>query len=167
MNFSQELGLFRSHNLCVLPEWSLCVHTQWDTAIKLWTHHPSWLTRQRGGHSLSWNAFFIDPPCLLSQSWIVGSDSNFISLYFYQKKQRFHYVGQTPSKYIHHILIPYKYFHSSVKAATRQVPAMCQHSSLAATSLLDHANPLWWQIKGPESSTQRVIWSTPAVGSSP
>lgn len=41
---------------------------------------------------------------------------------------------------------------------------MCQHSSLLATSLLDHANLLWWQIKGPESSTPRVIWSTPAVG---
>lgn len=45
-----------------------------------------------------------------SHSWIVGSDMEFISLYFWQKKIRFHYVGQTDNsnKYIHHVLIRYE-----------------------------------------------------------
>lgn len=46
-------------------------------------------------------------------------------------------------------------------------PGFCTLPAPSATSLLDHAYPLQWRIKGPESSTQKVIWSTPAVGSGP
>lgn len=111
-------------------------------------HHPSWLTRQCGGRSLSKNAFFIDPPCLLSAPptpELLGSDMKFISLSFFgEKKQRFHYVGQTTplSKYPSFVDVLWitrcqkarskalQLFHSGIKAATLQVPAPRQHSSL-------------------------------------
>lgn len=97
MNFSQELELFRSHGLCVLPEWSLCVHTQWEMAIKLWTHRPSWLTCQCGGHSLSKNAFFIYPPWLLSvlpTEYLDPIWGLFLPI-FSREENWFHFVSQS------------------------------------------------------------------------
>lgn len=170
MNFSQELGLFRSHNLCVLPEWSLCVHTQWDMAIKLWTHHPSWLTHQCGGQSVSKNPFFIDPQSFVyaSNFWIFDSDMIFFCLSIFSRETEIPLCWPKPKiEQIHATIVDIIWITRCQVARSKVLQSWLLFPNGVKLVQVDHANLIWWQIKGPKSCTQRVIWSTLAVGSSP